>query len=496
MNNQRPTQFEQAMTHLERRVNYENFQGMPYQELSGRLERLRELLVELGSPEKRFLTVHVAGTKGKGSACTLLKSILRQAGYRVGFFSSPHLYSLLERFAIDGESCDAEEFGELMLWLRDRVKNREKSWKFTYFELTTLFAFEYFARKKVDVAVLEVGLGGRWDATNVCSPTVTVITNISFDHIEQLGPTLGAIAEEKAGIIKPGIPVVAGPEGEEARQVIQRTAKNVGAPYFFLDEDFSIASEEPEPAFRFFPLAMQGTLFREVDSLLLKLHGNHQRNNAALAIAAAQLLENHLKVSDSAIRSGLAAAFLPVRIELFRPLPDSPTFVVDGAHNRASIVALVQTLKSLRPFRKKYLVFGTSLGKDCEGMLSELLPFFDHVVLTQHSSNPRRFPPQGLLTILSMLTRVPQSLRQLLPFPTPVDVDPAQGKDDDDDELGIDIVEHPFLALEKCWNMAKRDDLVCVCGSMYLAGELRQFFIESIAVQVPGDRESVDTPRL
>ena len=462
------TKFEQAIAYLERRVNYENFQNLPYQELAGRLERLRELLVEQESPEKRFLTVHIAGTKGKGSTCAMLKSILRQAGHRVGVFSSPHLYSPLERFAVDGESCDAEEFGELMLSLRNRIAAWEKNGNFTYFELTTLFAFEYFARKKVDVTILEVGLGGRWDATNVCSPTVTVITNISFDHVEQLGPTLEAIAGEKAGILKPGVPLVAGPESEDAQRVIRRKAEVVGAPFFFLGEDFSFVPEQgsAKSKFQFLPLVSPKTPFREIGSLTLKLPGEHQRNNATLAIAVAQLLRSRLKIPAPAIRSGLAKAFLPIRVERFRPSSGSPTFVVDGAHNQASVSALVQTLKSLRPFRRKYLIFGTSLDKNVEEMFAELLPFFDRIILTQHSSSPRRFPPQELQ----------ENLRA-------------------SDKSQVEVEENAVQALIKCWNAAKRDDLVCVCGSMYLASELRRFFIESIAGRVPVDAESVDTPR-
>ena len=464
------TKFEKAIAYLERRINYENFRSLPYLELLGRLGRLRELLVKLGSPEKRFLTVHVAGTKGKGSTCTMLKSILRQTGYRVGLFSSPHLYSPLERIAIDGVSCDAEEFGDLMLSLRDRIGKWEKNWSFTYFELTTLFAFEYFARKKVDVAILEVGLGGRLDATNVCLPTVTILTNISFDHVEQLGPTLEAIAGEKAGIIKSGIPVVAGLESEAAQRVIQREAEAVGAPCFFLGEHFSFVPEGSKMKFRFVPRAVPETPFREIGSLTLKLPGEHQRANATLAIAAAQLLRDRLKISVPAIRSGLAKAFLPIRVERFRPSTSSPTLVIDGAHNQASVGALVRTLKYLRPFRRKSLVFGTSLDKDIEGMFAELLPFFDRIILTQHSSNPRRFPPQNMLTTLCSLANA-----------QPVS------------EIAVE--ENSFRAFVTCWNSAKRNDLVCVCGSMYLAGELRQFFIESNAVRVPVDGESADTPR-
>ena len=450
--------FEQAIAYLERRVNYENFQNLPYSELMGRLGQLRKLLIELKNPEKRFLTVHVAGTKGKGSTCAMLQSILRQAGYRVGSFSSPHLYSPLERFVVDEMPCDAEEFGELMLSLRNRLESRKNIWDFTYFELTTLFAFEYFARRQVDIAILEVGLGGRLDATNVCSPTVTVITNISFDHTEQLGPTLESIATEKAGIIKPGIPLVAGPEDGNAERVIQETAEAVGAPSYFLGEDFSVVPEESgaNPTFRFVPSPSSGTPFREVGALSMKLLGGHQRNNAALAIAGVQLLEDHLKIPVDVVRNGLAEAFLPIRVEQFRSAPDAPTFVVDGAHNRASIRALILTLKDIRPFRKKFLLFGTSLGKDIEGMFAEILPFFDHIILTQHSSSPRRFPPQGLLHILR--------LQQL------------ETTSGGAGSAAIEAEEDSLQAFEKCWNMAETDDLVCVTGSMYLAAELRQFF--------------------
>ncbi len=465
------SRYGEAIAYLEQRINYENFQNLPYQELAGRLERLRELLVYLGSPEKRYLTVHVAGTKGKGSTCTMLKSILQQAGYRVGVFSSPHLYSPLERFTVDGVPCDAGEFGELMLSLRDRIGHWETTcqfpWDFTYFELTTLFAFEYFLRKQVDIAILEVGLGGRLDATNVCSPTVSVITNISFDHMEQLGPTLEMIAEEKAGIIKPGVPLVAAPEDQQARHVIKRKADALGTPSFFFDEDFTILRRNRENAasFCFTPLVSfsGSSALAAVDSLRLKLLGEHQEKNAALAISTALLLKDRLNIAHDDIRNGLAKAFLPIRVEMFRPFPDSPTMVIDGAHNRASVRALVQALEKIGPFRRKTLFFGTSLGKDIEGMLSEILPYFDRIILTQHSSSPRRFPPRALRTILHSFTE-----------------DPG-GSETSWGSIEISEQENASTALKSIWTTSEQDDLLCVSGSMYLAGELREFFLRELA---------------
>ncbi len=504
----RSAKFAEAVAYLEKRINYENFQELPYQELEGRLARMRHLLSVLGNPEKKYLTVHVAGTKGKGSTCVMLKSILRQAGYRVGFFSSPHLDTMTERFAIDGVPCSDDEFADVMLSLRDRIEPWEQDNRFTYFELTTLFAFEFFARKNVDVAVVEVGMGGRLDATNACSPQLTIITSISFDHIEQLGPSLVQIASEKAGIIKPEIPVIAHPGDGEAIEIVRKTAAMFQSPSFFYGEDFSIESDPSlTTAFRYLPIGRENPAFVPLDTLSLGLPGDHQRQNASLAIAAAMLLRPRLTIADDAIRKGLAEAFLPIRIEAIRPHKDSATFIVDGAHNRASVAALVQTLKQSFPARKKFLVFGTTLGKDVDGMLSELQPFFDKIVLTQHSSSPRRFPSRGLLTILSSLPTAPLSLQNEFRFDSPSDfegnpmdddiaVPLFQRRWDEFEEAGtthadteIDVIESSFEALKKCWAEAEKDDLVCVTGSMYLAGELRRYFLDELASsRRPGNR--------
>ena len=233
-------EYSEAISYLESRIHYETFQTIPYNALENRLEVLRDLLDFLDSPDKKYKIAHVAGTKGKGSTCIFLDRILCKAGYRTGCFNSPHLHSLMERFMSDGVPCEEDIFMEIFFDLKNRIEKWESTspvaaalqFPITYFEWTTVFALEYFARQNVEIAVVEVGLGGRLDSTNVCQPAVSIITSISYDHIEQLGPTLSDIAREKAGIIKPGIPVVSGVRKPEPADTIRTIAAARNAPIY------------------------------------------------------------------------------------------------------------------------------------------------------------------------------------------------------------------------------------------------------------------------
>ncbi len=484
------SRFEEALGYLENRINYETFRSIPYQELEARLVRLREILDFLGKPDEKYATIHIAGTKGKGSTCIILEQILAHAGYRVGRFSSPHLHSLLERFTIDGIPCEKEAFAETLLELRDRLSawedlsasNSQPSPPLTFFELTTLLAFYYFAREKVDFAVVEVGLGGRLDSTNVCRPIATMITSIGYDHLEQLGPTLGDIAFEKAGIIKSGIPVISGVRKPEPGEVVREIARSRNAPLYEIGIDFETGnfadSFENDCCGTTYDFATTSNKFRSqtrFSALKQPVFGEHQVRNASLALSAAALLrERDWRLPDEAIRSGIAAVRLPARVER---LGDKPAWIVDGAHNRTSVQELIATLRRNFPnAKKRYLLFGTMLGKDVEGMLYELLSFFDWIVFTQSSLGPRCFPAVGLRIIAASLRcQNEKEFRSTLDRPPDEPGTVAQKSESDWGDAIPDWQE----ALARIRNLAGNDDLICTTGSFYLAAAVRQQLIES-----------------
>ncbi|MDR2440173.1 MAG: hypothetical protein LBE12_12510 [Planctomycetaceae bacterium] len=507
--------FNEVLKMLESRVNWETHCDFSLQDMAERLNELRQLLKHLGGPETRYRTVHIAGTKGKGSTCILLESILIENHCRVGRFSSPHLYSVRERIAINGISCSEEDFVELMVPLCNRINtwNPKLFEELTYFELLTLFAFEYFARQQVDVAIFEVGMGGRLDATNICRPDITIITSISFDHIVQLGPTLSDIAAEKAGIIKPGVPLISAVRNPEAQKAIRDIARKHFAPEFFLGEAFNIhrnrRDENIRKNFRFQTVPNKFPLDFELKNLSLNLLGLHQIRNASLAIAAALLLRaktSRITLDKLNIRNGLQKAFLPIRVEVVHSSAASPVLIFDGAHNRSSLMALIKTAKTTFPDKRFVVLFGISLGKDAEGMLIDLMQYFERIILTQYSSNPRHFPPQGLKTIVSSLPNAPNNMKeeffgslessgillqedsvilnrnpnsfdnttpfaaQTLPNPNPKN-------------LQMEVIEDCQEALRTVWAESTANDVICITGSMFLAAELRKFFFEQLSTE-------------
>ena len=485
--------FEKAVQLLEDRINLEHLQSFTSQVMEGRLDLLRNILDSLGNPETTYRTVHIAGTKGKGSTCVMLESLLRQEGWRVGRYTSPHVHSFLERLMIDGKACPPEEFAELFFSVYERIEPNVVQ-MLTYFELLTLLAFVYFSRKKVDLAIFEVGLGGRLDATNICRPDVSVITSISYDHLQQLGPTLATIAEEKSGIIKPDVPVVTTVLHPEPQRAIRDKAKSVGSPLFVLDEHFFIQhSSLPEASRYTFRYDVSPSDFPtdfSIDNLRLCMLGGHQIRNASAALSAFLLLHQGRHGFDpEKIRAGLQRAFLPLRGETIRRSNNSPTLVFDGAHNRSSIKALFRMISEEFPRRRLLLVFGVSLGKDVEGMLAEISGRFHHIFLTQ-SSDPRRFPPQGLRSILALNPEQARDTEMgeenyldpsvFLQLDTGSDTaDTIMFPVDIDREIpNVSIVEDCKNALTQCLQLAKPDDVICMTGSLYLTAELRQFFLE------------------
>jgi dihydrofolate synthase/folylpolyglutamate synthase len=442
--------YEEAMQFWLGRVNFE--QRTP---VVGdfKLERMRHLLALLGNPHRRLRIVHVAGSKGKGSTSAMLASILQRQGYRVGLFTSPHLVTVEERIQVDQRPIAKDELTSLFGEMRERADAAFLE-TLTFFEIGTGLGFLHFLRRGVDLAVVEVGLGGRFDSTNVCDPLVSIITSISLDHMQILGDTLEQIAFEKAGIIKPGRPTVSGVRHPGAKQVIEAICRERGSQLEQINEDFH---------YTHVPAAIQGSGVRSQESgvrrssvqittrartwpeMTLGLIGEHQARNAAVAVAAIDLLrEAGVAIADKAVADGLAQIVWPARLEV---LSRRPLVILDCAHNVASAQALAQALDesvTLADGARRLLIFGGNRDKDLAGMLDVLAPRFDRIFLTSFHGNARCLPPEQLAMLL-----------------------PAEARER--------VKMCPDA--QQAWQLARREaskiDLICVAGSVFLAGELR-----------------------
>ncbi len=448
------------------RINYERMPVLPYGQRQLKLDRMRQLLTRLGNPDAGMPIVHVAGTKGKGSTSALVGSILHAAGYEVGLFSSPHLERIEERFAINGLPCSAGELVDLVDQLRpvvlamdqEAVSSADSSLSPTYFEITTAIALMYFAQCKVDLAILEVGLGGRLDSTNVCQPAVTVITSISFDHTKQLGNTLGEIATEKAGIIKPGVPVLCGPLDDEPRRMITEIAQQHGCRMLEAGHDFTHAYRPPlqlDQQQQTGQLDFSGTFCDhtvELKGVPLRLLGEHQAANAALAVATCfELQRQGWSISHESIRVGLAELMLPARVEV---VGRRPTVVLDVAHNVASAQALVDVLTTSFATERRILILATSKDKDVPGIVRVLLPHFDRVIATEYQNNLRAVPTDKLAQIVREQSSIANLAVEVIESATPLDA--------------------WQLAQQFASQAETNEPLICITGSFFIAAELRR----------------------
>lgn len=370
------------------------------------LGRMYRLVEALGNPHLSYRIIHVAGTKGKGSVSAMCASVLESAGYKVGLYTSPHLQEYTERIQINSSQISKTELVDLVDEIKPYVTAIPE---LTTFEITTGLAFWYFARHEVDIAVIEVGLGGRLDSTNVVLPDVSVITSLSYDHSEILGDTLAKIAAEKAGIIKWGVPVVLAPQKAEARLVVEEIAAQRGSPLYQVGRDWLFApvahslqgqslfiwsSNQQGPADAY--VESGGSQEWEPPRIYISLLGYHQVENAATAYAALQILrEKGVRINDSAIIEGFAAAKWPGRFEI---LCQAPIIVVDSAHNRDSALKLRLTLDDYFPGKKVILVFGASEDKDVSGMFIELMPRTTRVIATE-SIHPRAMAADQIVAL-------------------------------------------------------------------------------------------------
>jgi len=364
--------YNKALDYLYSFVDYSLKHSSELAKADFNLDRMFALMESLGNPQNKYPIIHVAGTKGKGSVSALCAAGLQAAGYTTGLYTSPHLLDYVERIQINGKPILHEQLVELVEEIKPHVAKIEK---LTTFEITTALAFMAFARHGVNAAVFEVGLGGRLDATNIVTPNVSVITSLSYDHMAVLGNTLALIAEEKAGIIKPGVPVVSSPQTKEALEVLERAAK-------MKNTELTLAGRDVK--FKLIESSLDGQKF-DVDRLLLKipLLGYHQIENAATAYTA--LILGGIPVTDEQIQKGFSQVQWRARFEVARR---EPPVIFDSAHNQDSFAKLSETLQTYFPDQMVYLIFGASEDKNIPGMFAELKTKIRKIIITR-ADHPR-----------------------------------------------------------------------------------------------------------
>ena len=392
------------------------------------LENIEWILSLVGNPHRCIKTVHIAGTNGKGSAASMLSRMLQEQGYKVGKYTSPHLASFTERISVNEVEISEDEVTSIANELRTRAGNAEEKRFFTYFDFTTALAFEFFYKQRTDICVIETGLGGRLDSTNVILPLVSIITNVDYDHMDYLGNDISGIAREKAGIIKKGVPVITGADGA-ALEVIEEAAHSAGSAAFVLGRDFNYTKEGDQR------MTYEGMKTR-MENIFVNLRGDHQLGNGALALAAVECLEQAgFPVSEGAMRNGLGRVQWPGRLEV---LSERPTIVIDGAHNVHGARSLKHYLLGHYTDKKKILVFGVMKDKAYEDILKEILPLFDIVILTR----------PDIERALS-----PRELEKLVP--------------------GARVTQRVKEGLKEARDIAADEDLIVVTGSIFTIGEAR-----------------------
>ncbi len=439
------TNYQAAMDYLTQRTNYETEKGLRYNVTTFNLDRMEKLLRSLGNPHNKIATVHIAGTKGKGSTATMLAKMLESNGYKVGLYTSPHLTHLHERIMINSVMITETEMLGLMNRIHGPVEKLAVSDPPTFFEIMTALAFMYFADAQVDIAVIETGLGGRLDSTNVITPKLIGITSLSIDHQRQLGPTLDKIAMEKAGVFKPGVPIISVKQKPEAAQVLRTHANLVKAPLSFTgsDIDFSYrfeTSREFGPHTR----VCLTTPTSKFEHLRVPLHGKHQAINCGLALAMLDRLKSTgYKIDNEKAARGLMDVKLPGRMEM---ICQDPRILIDAAHNAASIHALLEAIGQNIPYDSMVVIFGCNEDKDIKGMLEQLQFGADKVIFTR-SNSVKAMPPE---IITEMYTQITDKMCQTAP----------------------NIGE----ALRLATSAIGREDLICITGSFYLIGQAKARF--------------------
>jgi len=449
------TSYLAAIEYLYHRINYERTaETKPHTFRLRRMNDLLDLLDLRGISGGQVPVVHIAGTKGKGSTATMVAAMLTASGLRTGLYTSPHLVDLEERFAVDGVLATQAEVVDLVHAVRQAAESLSDHacGPPTFFDLTTAMALLHFKRRDCRAVVLEVGLGGRLDSTNACAPTVTAITSIGLDHQHILGNTLAEIATQKAGIIKPGVPVISGVAAGEAAEAIEAIAAERSAPLYKLGRDFDFQLRPAAGRWgELLDLTSQRPEIHARSGWEVPLVGQHQGHNSAIACAALDLLAHAgVPTSLAAQARGLASVRCAGRIERFL-LPDGLEILLDTAHNVDSIAALCACLQQRAAGRSLSVIFGTSRDKDHRPMLALLSRVADRIILTRYHGNPRYRDPA------EMLAELPAGVT-------------------------ASIEEFPDTALQqaRCCGIAAKDHLIVICGSFFLAAELRPRLIQGL----------------
>jgi len=434
--------YKEAIKYLYERTDYEREKRLRYNITTFNLKRMEKLLSLLGNPHKKIPTVHIAGTKGKGSTATMLAKMLESNDYTVGLYTSPHVVSLHERIVVNSEMISDSEMLGLLNRIYAPVEKMAKTDPPSFFEVMTALAFMHFVDAKVDIAVIETGLGGRLDSTNVIRPEVIGITSLSVDHQHQLGDTLDSIAKEKAGIFKRGVPIVTVQQEPEAMRVLKSQATAVKAPLSVTGSDIDFSYRfETSPEHGPHTRICLTTPTSKFEHLRVPLHGKHQAINCGLALAMLDKLKSSgYEIDNEKAAEGLNSVSLAGRMEM---ICDDPRTMIDAAHNAASIHALIHAIGQNIPYDSMVVIFGCNNDKDVKGMLHQLQYGADKAIFTR-SNSAKAMPPEELA---DMYTKICGKMCQTAA------------------SLGE--------ALQLAKSAISKEDLICITGSFYLIGQAK-----------------------
>jgi len=443
--------YQQAISYLFERTDYEKEESLRYNVTTFNLDRMEKLLSKLGNPHKKIQTVHIAGTKGKGSTATMLARMLEANGYNVGLYTSPHVVHLHERITVNSKMITETQMRNLLNRIYAPVERMSKTDPPTFFELITALAFMHFVDESVDIAVIETGLGGRLDSTNLIKPKVVGITSLSIDHQQQLGQSIDNIAEEKAGVFKRGVPIISVQQDPAAMHVLKSRAIALKAPLSVTggDIDFSHrfeTSREHGPHTRI----CLTTPTSKFEHLRVPLHGKHQAINCGLALAMLDKLKSiGYEIDNEKASEGLSKVSLAGRMEM---ICNDPRIMIDAAHNAASIKALIYAIGQNIPYDSMVVIFGCNVDKDIAGMLNKLQYGADKVIFTRSNSAKAASPDD----LAEMYAEISGKMCQTAP------------------SLG------PALQLAK--SAVSKEDLICITGSFYLIGQAKLRFQPNAAI--------------